>query len=93
MRSALTLGPHLSPPPGNCRGAYVHFKPRRDPAKGTRQLVVLAVGAGGFTIFYVSHREEVPYTHRKHAVFVSPETEKMLGLQTFAQVRASMGWT
>jgi hypothetical protein len=49
---------------------------------------VLAVAGGGFIIFYYTHREEIPYTHRRHAVFVSPETEKMLGLQTFQQVLA-----
>jgi hypothetical protein len=66
----------------------VHFKPRGGPSRGSRQTAVLAVAGGGFIIFYYTHREEIPYTHRRHAVFVSPETEKMLGLQTFQQVLA-----
>lgn len=49
-------------------------------------MVLIAIGGGGFLVFYVTHREEVPYTHRKHAVFVSPETEMVLGLETFKQV-------
>ncbi len=47
---------------------------------------MIAVAAGGVAIFYFTHLEDVPYTHRRHAVFVSPETEKVLGLQTFEQV-------
>ena len=37
-------------------------------------------------MYYVTHQQEVPYTHRKHAIFVSPQTEIALGLQTFQQV-------
>jgi len=49
-------------------------------------MVLIAIGGGGFLVFYMTHREEIPYTHRKHAVFVSPETEMVLGLETFKQV-------
>lgn len=41
-------------------------------------------GAGG--VYYVAHIETVPYTHRRHAVLVSPATERSLGAQTFKQV-------
>ena len=44
----------------------------------------MAGGAGG--IYYVTHIETVPYTHRRHAVLVSPATERSLGSQTFKQV-------
>ena len=41
-------------------------------------------GAGG--VYYVTHIETVPYTHRRHAVLVSAATERSLGAQTFKQV-------
>lgn len=43
--------------------------------------------AGG-TIIYFSSREEIPYTHRKHAILVSIDLERQLGEQTFAQIKA-----
>lgn len=43
------------------------------------------VGAGG-AIYYVAHIETVPYTHRRHAVLVSPATERALGAEVFKQV-------
>ncbi len=32
------------------------------------------------------HRQEIPYTHRKHAILVSPTVEQAIGQQAFAQV-------
>jgi hypothetical protein len=49
---------------------------------------MVVVGAGG-ALYYVTHLQEVPYTHRRHAIFVSPQTEIALGLATYAQVLCS----
>ena len=46
------------------------------------------VGAGGAG-YYVAHIETVPYTHRRHAVLVSPATERALGADVFKQVSAA----
>lgn len=43
------------------------------------------VGTGG-TVVWVSSREEIPYSGRKHAILVDIGTERELGAQTFKQV-------
>ena len=47
--------------------------------------VLLTVGGGGVVVWLAS-RQEIPYTHRRHAVLISQETEKSLGIQAFEQV-------
>lgn len=47
--------------------------------------ILVGIGTLG-SIYYVTHLQEVPYTHRKHAIFVSPQTEIQLGVQTFEEV-------
>ncbi len=47
--------------------------------------MLVGVGAIGVVV-YVTHLEEVPYTHRRHFVLVSPELEKSLGIAQFQQV-------
>lgn len=42
--------------------------------------------AGG-SIIYVSSREEVPYTGRKHAILISNSLERALGEATFEQIK------
>ena len=66
------------------RQQYAHFK-RKPFWEGRQRVILIGVGAAG-TLFYITHLQEVPYTHRKHAIFVSPQTEIALGLQTFQQV-------
>ena len=78
----------MTGPSGNqgllpCSG-YTHFK-RRPPLAGRSGPIIIVVGGGG-AVYYFSHIEEIPYTHRRHVVFVSPQTEIQLGIQTFAQV-------
>ena len=66
------------------RRSYVQF--RRKPVwSGRNAYMLVGVGTLG-GIYYVNHLQEVPYTHRKHAIFVSPQTEIQLGVQTFEQV-------
>ena len=52
---------------------------------GRNAYILVGIGALG-GVYYVTHQQEVPYTHRKHAIFVSPQTEIQLGVQTFEQV-------
>lgn len=52
-----------------------------------RRQIHLVVSQGGLYIYYVTHLEEVPYTHRKHFIAISPATERALGEQQFQQVR------
>ena len=70
-----------------CRPApYQHFKGRQPwwQSQSTVRIMLVVGGAGG--VYYVAHIETVPYTHRRHAVLVSPATERSLGAQTFKQV-------
>ena len=70
------------------RRQYKHFKNRRTWSAflhGRQGTVMVVLGAAG-TCYYVTHLQEVPYTHRRHAIFVSPQTEVALGLATYAQV-------
>jgi len=47
--------------------------------------VVVLVAGGAAVAWYVS-RQEVPYTHRRHAVFVSTALEQRIGESQFQQV-------
>ena len=73
-----------------CRG-YEHFRKRTwqnyIPQGRGRTVLFFLGGAGAVT--YYTHLEEVPYTHRKHLVLISPATEKALGEANFKQVRAA----
>lgn len=42
--------------------------------------------AGGSVVWY-SSREEIPFTHRMHAILVTTEMERQLGESTFAQIK------
>ncbi|WIA21329.1 hypothetical protein OEZ85_000556 [Tetradesmus obliquus] len=66
---------------------YEHFG-SRGPAWGsqTTRLVLGGTAAGGFA-YYWSCRQEVPYTHRHHAIMmVSNKMELHIGEQTFHEV-------
>ena len=65
---------------------YQHFRGRQPwwQSQTSVRVLVIVGGAGG--VYYVTHIETVPYTHRRHAVLVSPATERHLGTQTFKQV-------
>jgi hypothetical protein len=69
-----------------CRGGYVHFQQRRSGVHISRQYLLLGAGAVGVYV-YVTHLEEVPYTHRRHFVLISPQTEKTIGVEQFKKVR------
>ena len=64
----------------NRRGAFPHW------ISNPRNQRLLFIGAAASTAVYVSSRQEIPYTHRHHAVLVDIETEKMLGEETFRQI-------
>ncbi|GAQ89671.1 Peptidase family M48 family protein [Klebsormidium nitens] len=70
-----------------------HFRARgfqgayQDPNRRRRLLIIVGVAGGGLYIYYVTHLEEVPYTHRKHFIAISPATERALGEQQFQQIK------
>jgi len=41
---------------------------------------------GGAAAVYLTHREEIPYSHRTHFVLCSPSTSKRIGEMTFRQI-------
>ena len=47
--------------------------------------MLVLLGAGG-AVVWVSSRQQVPYTHRMHAILISPEDEKEMGAAAFKQV-------
>ena len=57
--------------------------PRPDPQRAT---VIAVVVFGGVAIFLYRSRQEIPYTHRVHTVFITPKMEKSLGESNFKQV-------
>eukprot|EP00775_Hariotina_reticulata_P006780 gene6780-6997_t len=65
---------------------YEHFdRPRTVWGPGSRAFVGLTA-AGGFA-YYWSCRQEVPYTHRHHAIMmVTQQMEQHIGEQTFKEV-------
>jgi hypothetical protein len=66
---------------------YQHFRGRQPWWQSQTSVRVVVIAGGAGVIYYVTHIETVPYTHRRHAVLVSPATERHLGTQTFKQVR------
>ncbi|PSC68549.1 Pentatricopeptide repeat-containing mitochondrial [Micractinium conductrix] len=54
---------------------------------GSYASIVVVLGAGG-AVVWVSSQQEVPYTGRKHAIMVGPESELDLGREAFQQVLA-----
>ena len=53
---------------------------------GRSGVYVAAAALGLGSIFYVNSLQEVPYTHRKHAVWLSADMERALGKAAFEQV-------
>ncbi|KAI8474498.1 MAG: peptidase family M48-domain-containing protein [Monoraphidium minutum] len=67
------------------RSGYEHFD-GRGPVYNRAWVVKAAGGAavvGG--AYYFRSLEEVPYTHRRHAIFISPATEAQLGEQLWGE--------
>lgn len=62
---------------------HVAFQKAPDPQ---RAKVIAVVVFGGVAIFWYRSRQEVPYTHRVHHVFITPNMEKSLGESNFKQV-------
>lgn len=52
--------------------------------RGTWTLLSVVTALGG--VVYFGSLQEIPYTHRRHSVLVSPAQELALGRQAFAQV-------
>eukprot|EP00882_Tetradesmus_deserticola_P023045 GHRQ01025076.1.p1 GENE.GHRQ01025076.1~~GHRQ01025076.1.p1 ORF type:complete len:221 (+),score=40.73 GHRQ01025076.1:220-882(+) len=69
------------------RQGYEHFGSRGSAwGSHTTRLVLGGAAAGSFA-YYWSCRQEVPYTHRHHAIMmVSQKMELHIGQQTFQQV-------
>ena len=70
-----------------CRG-YTHFqRPNAfSQQQGRSGIYVAAAALGLGSIFYVNSLQEVPYTHRRHAVWLSADMERALGKAAFEQV-------
>ena len=77
------------------RHGYVRFgnqnengRPRSFPhwISNPRNQRLLFIGATASAAVYISSRQEIPYTHRHHAILVDIETEKKLGEDTFRQI-------
>jgi hypothetical protein len=71
-----------------CHGrGYEHFGQKYDHS---RKYMIAAAGAGTFGyVYYLRSLEEVPFTHRKHAILlVTPAMERTVGEHTFDEVKA-----
>ena len=64
-------------------------RPAAGPFRPRPRALSLLGGAtlAGGTVVYISSREEVPYTGRKHAILVSTSLERALGETTFDQIK------
>lgn len=85
--------------PWTCRGfrnfrsqdSYEHFQPRgRRSITGflDRHKTKFGVLAFGGVIVWFQSREEIPYSHRKHAILLSAASERALGEHIYQQVKA-----
>ncbi|KAK9808735.1 hypothetical protein WJX72_002756 [[Myrmecia] bisecta] len=77
----------------NVPSEYQHFRSRggyRQGPQGSRRGVFwLTTLGGGTAVVVLTHREEIPYTHRKHTVLVSERFVQQLGLAEFERVKAA----
>lgn len=65
---------------------YQHFERSRTAFwTRTQMALVGGVSASGL-VFWMSRRETIPYTHRRHAILISIQTERQLGKMLFEQV-------
>jgi len=83
----------LSPPRrGTACREYQHFQQRtslfgRHEGLGSkRTLTWVSFAAGGCFVVWVTNREEIPYTGRKHCILVPTSMEQSIGQNTFQQV-------
>jgi metalloendopeptidase OMA1, mitochondrial len=67
---------------GGGRGSRTPLSPA---ARRFRMYATGAALAGGSAVWY-SSREEIPFTHRMHAILVTTDMERQLGEQAFAQI-------
>eukprot|EP00878_Enallax_costatus_P011950 GHUV01012477.1.p1 GENE.GHUV01012477.1~~GHUV01012477.1.p1 ORF type:complete len:182 (+),score=37.43 GHUV01012477.1:207-752(+) len=75
------------------RQGYEHFGNRGRNWGPTARLAAGGVAVGGFA-YYWSCRQEVPYTHRHHAIMmISNRMELHIGEQTFHQVTQEAAMT
>ena len=95
MRSVLKTGAVARAYHGFRRQGYVRFGDQNENRRSgsfphwlsnPRNQRLLFIGATASAAVYISSRQEVPYTHRHHAILVDVETEKKLGEETFRQI-------
>jgi hypothetical protein len=81
---------HMRRHMGSGRDGYTHFehRGRRYYRLSGRTGTLLGLIATGGMVVWVRSREEVPYTHRRHSILVSPIQEHALGTATYAEVLA-----
>lgn len=71
------------------RSGYQHFNKRHSSATRQQgQARLLAIMAAGGGVVYFSSLQEIPYTKRRHAILISPESEMQLGEATWQQITA-----
>ena len=71
---------------GGGRGGGPSRTPLSPSNRRFRAYATGAAVAGGSVVWY-SSRQEIPFTHRMHAILVTTEMERQLGESTFAQIK------
>ncbi|DBB00315.1 TPA: hypothetical protein ACH3X1_014138 [Trebouxia sp. C0004] len=74
----------------NKSGEYQHFQQRTSPFgryASKRTLTWVSFTTGGCFVIWVTNREEIPYTGRKHCILVPTSLEQSIGQNTFQQIR------
>eukprot|EP00252_Welwitschia_mirabilis_P013314 TRINITY_DN29336_c0_g1_i1.p1 TRINITY_DN29336_c0_g1~~TRINITY_DN29336_c0_g1_i1.p1 ORF type:complete len:466 (-),score=66.65 TRINITY_DN29336_c0_g1_i1:120-1517(-) len=72
------------------RSDLEHFRGRghrRYVDNPQKYVMMIILGSGLVVIVYLSNRETVPYSHRKHFILVSKEMERQLGESQFEQLK------
>ena len=92
--SATAQGRQCLCPPrrGTACREYQHFQQRTSPfgryegLASKRTLTWVSFAGGGCFVVWVTNREEIPYTGRKHCILVPTSMEQSIGQNTFQQV-------